>query len=462
MKNQILLFAISLFLFNNLNAQCWIKAKAGFQHNLAIAHDTTLWAWGSNEMGQLGMMGINKSLPVKVNDDRDWARVFPGGDFSLALKLDGTLWAWGANDKGQLGIGAPSAEVYTPTQVNVDTDWDTIVAARRYVLALKTDGTLWAWGDNFDNGAYRGCLGNGQATNLAVPTQIGTDSDWTHISAYSIASMALKEDGSRWAWGQNTTYYGSGSSAQYDVPTMIDVGENWRTIAMGNSHVLAIKNDGTLWAWGLNSNGKLGTGDTQLSDVPKQVGTDTDWKSCQASVWHSVGLKEDGKVYAWGKNDNGLAGLGNNFIVPVIPTLVEADTTWDQISVGTLHSISVKNDSIYSWGLDGFGQLGRVNSENNFPNIVECPEELLLNVEYVDFANSVLEVFPNPADQMLNMRLVTDENPLSIRVMNTIGEAVISTSYSDALNISNLPTGLYILQITTDDNNLYSSLFTKI
>ena len=128
-----------------------------------------------------------------------WKVVTAGDYHTLAIKPDGTLWAWGGNGNGQLGDGTNISKC-SPVQIGSASDWETIVAGDYHALAIKTDGSLWAWGDN----SY-GQLGDDTQENKNSPVQIGTATDWKSVVAGSLHSLAIKTDGTLWAWGWNGT-----------------------------------------------------------------------------------------------------------------------------------------------------------------------------------------------------------------------------------------------------------------
>ena len=254
------------------HADDWAGVFAGFQHAVATKEDGSLWGWGANFYGALGPQGSTSLdvVPTEVGSGRDWATAAAGGDFSLAVKEDGSLWATGINMYGNLGLG-DTADRHQLTQVGSTRDWAAVSAGLGYALALRKDGSLWAWGGN-----NFGQLGVGDTTPRRSPTQVGSETDWAAASCLGHHSLALKRDGTLWAWGENGFgQLGVGDSDDRDRPTQVGTSRDWVAIAPGGAasyHSLALKRDGTLWAWGLNKFGQLGLGDTTDRYAPAQVG----------------------------------------------------------------------------------------------------------------------------------------------------------------------------------------------
>lgn len=367
-KSRIVFVLFSLLAISNVNAQIsrlggktsiayednYQRVSAGYSHYLEIKNGK-LFASGSNNFGQLGL-GTTSSkeiTPLQVGTDENWVNVSGGENFSLALKADGTLWAWGYNNRGQLGIGT-TANANTPTQVGTDQNWISIATGSRHSLAIKSDGTLWAWGYN-----YFGQLGNGTISGFSEsfpnPAQVGTATNWVSISSGYNHNLAIQADGRLWGWGENTLgQVGTGATSNVGIatPTAVATDSYWRKIDAGGFFSTAIKSDGTLWAWGDNYYGEIANGNTATQPQPTQIGTDL-WKNVSAGRNHIIALKPDGSVWAWGDE------LGANTNQATIPTLKSELSGIVQITAGEGFSLAVKsNGSLFSWGKNNLGQLG--------------------------------------------------------------------------------------------------------
>ena len=312
-------------------------------HSLATKTDGTLWIWGWNERGTLGQNApenSRRSSPVQVPGT--WGKdadLLAGNQWTGAIKTDGTLWMWGQNQMGELGQnqGGNPAHYSSPVQVP-GTTWSKIDGANEfgYNLALKTDGTLWSWG--YSRGT-RGLLGLGDTDRRSSPTQIpGTT--WSDIGSGGYSAGAVRTDGTLWTWGHNWAgclgLNQAHNNTKYSSPKQIP-GTTWSKVASGYFNMAAIKTDGTLWAWGSNSDGRDGTNSGQNTDrsSPTQV-PGTTWSDVWCGGDGTTGaIKTDGTIWVWGANAYGL--LGQNQSTPVkvsSPIQIGTDTDWTKFEGG--------------------------------------------------------------------------------------------------------------------------------
>jgi uncharacterized repeat protein (TIGR02543 family) len=295
--------------------------SASLGHTLAIKNDGTVWAWGSNQYGELGNTtnnGSNKAnpAPTQVGGLSSIVAVASGSNHSLALKNDGTVWAWGSNQYGQLGNNSTNSANPTPAPIAGLTGIVAIASSYNHCLALKNDGTVWAWGYN-----YYGQLGN-STNNLTAnpnpnPTQIAGLTGVVAIATGSQHSFAVTSDGYVQAWGNNVDgQLGSpASNTANPAPAPINGLSFITAIASGQNHGLAVKSDGTVWAWGYNNDGELGSGSANVyryTPLPV-IGLATSATSVAAGDLHSVALLQDGSVWTWGLNAWGQLGTSTNY-----------------------------------------------------------------------------------------------------------------------------------------------------
>lgn len=288
----------------------------------------------------------------------DVTAVAAGDNFALALKSDGSIWAWGDNYRGQLGNGSEHNSA-VPVKVFDLSEVVAISAGSNHGLALKRDGTVWAWGDN-----QCAQLGSEGIANSSVPVRVGNMTGIIQIDAGDQHNLALKNDGVVWAWGWNFTgQVGSGEWDDsddadfyaYALPTLVKNLNNVIAVSAGGSHSLALKRDGTVWAWGNNGFGQLGVGgNNQIMPYPVQVISIDKAISVMAGRDHSMALGTGGKLWCWGGNMYGqLANDGkkdSNLPIQLNNGVIRADASD--------HILALHDDgSLWGWGFNKFGQV---------------------------------------------------------------------------------------------------------
>jgi alpha-tubulin suppressor-like RCC1 family protein len=270
------------------------------------------------------------------------------------------LYAWGYADAQGAGTGSVIGDGTVtdrslPTHIG-SLSWKQVAMGFEHTLAIRSDGLLFAWGDN----SY-GELGNGTLTSQSSPIQIGTSS-WTVVSAGYLASAGIRSDGLLFAWGDNS-YGQQGNALTNYLPQPVGA-LSWNAIAAGASHVLAIRSDGALFAWGDNSSGQLGDGTTVAKSSPVQIGTSS-WTVVSAGQKHTLALLYTGipnatALYAWGDNSSGQ--LGDGTTVSKSSPVHIGTSSWSSISAGQKHTLALLYGglagALYAWGDNSSGQLG--------------------------------------------------------------------------------------------------------
>jgi alpha-tubulin suppressor-like RCC1 family protein len=244
----------------------WMDVSCGTHHILLLKKDSTLWSMGSNEFGQLGLVNtIQTFSPQLVNSTSKWKKIQAGSHHSAAIKNDGTLWMWGVNISGQLGVGG-FQNSSNPIQVQVPGICKSVALHTFHSLAIFDNGNggkLYAWGENL-----YGQLGSGNTYNATVPIEVlqnnSPNSTWTTVAAGQYFSAALRSDSTLWVFGNNEGGQLGPNLAQgsYLLPVEFEPGSTWLDIKAGDSYCYGVKNDLNVYTWGNNSLGNLGTGTT--------------------------------------------------------------------------------------------------------------------------------------------------------------------------------------------------------
>ena len=285
----------------------------GESHGCAL--ETTSGAvlcWGDDANGQLGDASLKPSLTPKVVGLPAAAiSIACGYQHTCAVLEDGSLRCWGANPENQLGRGASSAREPSPERIAFGTsDWVRVGAGQAHTCALRIDGSLWCWGRN--NSGECGSPSAPPGDQRAIPTRVGTDVDWVRVVPAQNATCALRSDDSLWCWGNNE-FGNLGFPPPTGTTTPLRVGgpASWSALADETFHGAAIQRDGTLWTWGRNVEGQLGLGDTTDRSIPSKVPGTARFLGVATGRFHTCALRADKQVLCAGKNDTGALGTGD-------------------------------------------------------------------------------------------------------------------------------------------------------
>jgi alpha-tubulin suppressor-like RCC1 family protein len=345
-----------------------VKASiaAGGFHALALKTNSNIFSWGANFAGQLGtgVSGSNQAIPVDVLNVNHIVAVCAGDGHSLALTSSGLTLSWGTNTSGQLGNNDPgfmnqATRVIVPTGSNVIA----IAAGGNHSMALTQEGTILGWGNDHD-----GELGNDTVlTNQSLPVMVRDQNNNVLNNIVAIAagvnhSLALKSDGTVLSWGDD--YYGElgNDAVLVDQPLAVAVSgvSDIIAIAAGNGYSLALKSNGTLLSWGKDENGQLGN-NIALLNQPTRVAVSgaSNIVAITAGYDHSLALKSDGTLLSWGSDERGQLGNDTVLVNQSLPVAVSGASNIVAIAAGNRFSLALKSTgTMLSWGHDFYGQLG--------------------------------------------------------------------------------------------------------
>jgi alpha-tubulin suppressor-like RCC1 family protein len=336
-------------------------------------------AWGFNSEGQLGDgTKVQRAIPGLISGMVGGVRqVITAQDNGFAVRSDGTVFAWGDNQAGQLGDGTTTARL-TPVQVTGLSSVVQVAGGGGTSIALRSDGTVWTWGDN-----HFGQLGDGSTRSRSVPAQVSGLSNIIQVDEDAQVSLALRADGTVFAWGTNNVgQLGDGTNTQRRRPVQVLTPSGITQISTGFASALALRSDGTVWAWGNNLVGELGDGTTTSRNVPAQIAGLSGVRQVAANA-NSMAVLADGTLRGWGNNGSGELGDGTT-TERHRPVVVQGISGVSQVRTGGNFTLALRSDgTVWSWGFNGEGQLGdgtttshSLPASNGLTNVVQIDASL--------------------------------------------------------------------------------------
>lgn len=347
----------------------WIEVSVGDQHSCAILADNSLWCWGANNAGQLGIntQDASKDVPTRVPLE-SWEAVSAGSSHTCGITTGGHLYCWGETTNGRLGQSNPS----NPRQpVKIDEGpFIAVAAGGAHSCAVKEGGDLYCWG--FNNS---GQVGDGTNENKSEPTLIAPPEagrPWMSVTAGEAHTCAIGETASgprAYCWGDasNGRLGNDQASGVETTPTMAEGAlrnANTHTISAGAAHTCAtasVSNTRRSYCWGVGASGRLGTGNDQNFQIPDRVEGNDKFETITAGKEHSCGIMENGEAYCWGENIRGQLGIDSEENTALSPTEIAMPfgLGLKAISAGSEHTCGIgTNDRLYCWGRYEQGRLG--------------------------------------------------------------------------------------------------------
>jgi len=344
----------------------WASVVSGGLSTCGIAVDGTLWCWGLNNVGQLGMGDTTYVQPPAQVGTQTWKSVaihaeWDDTDHACGIQLDDTLWCWGGNPDGELGLGTTDNET-SPRHVGQAT-WKAISIGDSYTCGLETDGSLWCWGTDDD-----GELGDGGMNESHVPKQIGA-STYIALSAGEDSACAVRDDHTLWCWGDNnSSQLGDNTNVTRRRPVQL-AGTTWLDVAESSNAGCGRKDDSSVWCWGFGGSGQLGTGDEDAHPIPVPASVGA-LSTIVLGDDHACGLDAAGALWCWGYGGHGQLGIADI----VIDTPIQiANVHATALSASADNTCIVDDQTrLLCTGSNALGQLALPMAERHVPGRVDA------------------------------------------------------------------------------------------
>ena len=309
----------------------WSSVVAGNHHSCGLRKDRTLWCWGENEHGELGVGDDERrEESTLIGEARDWTNLSAGSHHTCGIRDGGRLYCWGRNDEGQLGDGTATTR-HSPVRVPGE-DWTDVDAGTVHTCALDEDGHSYCWGAN-----DRGQLGDDNTPPVKEPVQVSTSQQFQTIAAASYYTCAIDTDAQLWCWGGSTTDHpletrnGPGKIGEQEEP--------WAEVVAGDFHTCAItassaEDAGQLYCWGHDAHGRVADEAAPFEPKPRRV-ENSEWHQISARAAHTCGIEDGGTASCWGYDP---------------PEQLMGTAAWIDVAVGVHHSCAIDDQhELHCW-----------------------------------------------------------------------------------------------------------------
>ena len=357
--------------------------SSGSEFTAVVDPSGNLFTYGANGSGQLGVpdAGAFSAGVQLVEPTGDWETVSASktGDSTghvLAIR-DGDLYAWGSNERGQLGLG-DTEQRDSPTLVDNTQTWVEVAAGADFSIGRTATGAVWVWGDNTQGQLARTIFNNASVDIELSPVPFELGETYRSIAAGPRVGLAVRDDGALFAWGfsvnlqlgQPRNSPGAEITGPATEPQRIGTSLAWTEVFAGRTICFGLR-DGELYTWG--AGGHTGVGFSPYT--PARVGNADDWATVAIGAGHTLGLREDGSLYGWGDNNQGALGLKqrtpsgeiltDNFF-KTFPTALQTDSTFLAVGAGADFSAIYSSEQfLLSAGINDRGQLGNGTSSDS-------------------------------------------------------------------------------------------------
>ena len=347
-------------------------------HSCALAMDGSLFCWGNNNSGALGLGDTDsRTTPRRVGGDKTYRSVAVGPEFTCAISEQRKVFCWGRDFHGEVGNGMPKSQVNSPKPVDFgmkSVQGDALATGTNAACLLSKSGELYCWGaDLRDLGMYGKVKGE-----LLKPKLYSDSNTYDSLAVGGTFACGVDGQGKTHCWGNNGSGQlgiDSSSSTPTTSPQTVKTSASFATVAAGGAHACALTEVGDMYCWGRNKSGQLGDGTNKSKNKPVRVQATGTYETIDVGVDHTCAIDDEGEAFCWGENMNGQLGIGQTGLPEKTPVSLGRNDRYEDIAAGRKHSCAVRKDgTVVCWGRGSEGQLGNDSVKDKLePTPIACP-----------------------------------------------------------------------------------------